>query len=205
MTIRATLAATMIACLVSGSAAAQQPTPRQVEQRVTSPTQAQPVQSPRPAQAPQPPRPAQPAQPPQPPQPPRPARVAVEPVNPPAPPQLSNVRFEVVITETGATPAKKTVSMIVADWGRGSVRSLGVTDGVPGPNPKGGGEINVDARPRIERNGLIRATIVVEYRNKVNVQFDSLLESGKAVVVSEAPDPGSESMVTVAVTATTLK
>ena len=131
--------------------------------------------------------------------------MTTEPANPTTPPQLVNVRFEVVITETGTTPAKKSVTMIVADWGRGSVRTFGVTDGVPGPNPQGGGMINVDVRPRIERNGMVRATIVIEYRNKVNVQFDSLLESGKSMVVSEAPDPGADSAVTVAVTATVLK
>jgi hypothetical protein len=134
-----------------------------------------------------------------------PARVAPG-SNPPAPPaQLTNIRIEVVITETGAAPSKKTVSTIVADGARGSVRTFSRPDGVAGPNPAGGGQINVDVRPRIERNGMIRALVVVEYRNRTTLQFEPLLESGKALVASEAPDPTSDSSVVVAITATVLK
>ena len=182
MRTRLMIVSTLLTCGLAGAASAQQ----------TAPTPAPPAPAARPATPVAPAPPAQPAPP---------ARLVT--LAPPA--QLANIRFEVVITESGSTPAKKTVGMIVADGGRGSVRTFGVTDGGPGPNPKGGGQINVDARPRIERNGLIRAGIVVEYQNKVNVQFDSLLESGKTVIVSEAPDPGSDSTVTVAVTATILK
>lgn len=143
---------------------------------------------------------------------PAPAPAEVQPVrrvetvpNPQPPPQLSNIRIEVVITETGQTPSKKTLSTIVADGGRGSVRTFSPPDGVIGPNPAGRGMINVDVRPRIERNGSIRAFIVVEYRGKTSLQFEPLLESGKTLVASEAPDPTSDGSVTVAVTATILK
>jgi hypothetical protein len=124
---------------------------------------------------------------------------------PPEPRQLSNIRIEVVITETGATPSKKTVSTIVADGARGSVRTFSRPDAGAGPNAASGGQINVDVRPRIERNGMIRTNVVVEYRMKTTLQFEPLLESGKTLIASEAPDPTSDSSVVVAITATVLK
>src|SRR4030095_7603157 len=69
-----------------------------------------------PAPAPGPPAPTPP---PAPPPPPAPA--------PPAPPRklpTQNVRFDVTITDTfGTGPAKKTVSMLVADTRQGQIRS----------------------------------------------------------------------------------
>jgi hypothetical protein len=130
---------------------------------------------------------------------------AAAPQTPPEPRQLSNIRIEVVITETGATPSKKTVSTIVADGARGSVRTFSRPDAGAGPNAAPGGQINVDVRPRIERNGMIRTNVVVEYRMKTTLQFEPLLESGKTLIASEAPDPTSDSSVVVAITATVLK
>jgi hypothetical protein len=129
-------------------------------------------------------------------------------LDPPAPSnQLVNIRIDVTLVRTGAQPSRKTVSVTVADGGRGSVRSFqpipnfpGAADSNPGPDM-----INVDARPRVVRDGRVHATIVIEYRRGLTLAFDPLLDSGKPLMVSQAPDPGSDATTTVEVTATVLK
>jgi hypothetical protein len=134
-----------------------------------------------------------------------PVQVTAEPVRrvaqgpaPLTPPQLTNIRFEVTLTETGSTPMKRTVTMLVADGSRGALRSSGasVNNVIP--------TLNVDVRPRIERNGLIRATFVIEYKRSNSLSFEPLLESGKSMVVFEAPEL-SDSTTTVTVTATIVR
>jgi hypothetical protein len=116
------------------------------------------------------------------------------------PPQLTNIRFEVMLTETGPTPMKRTMTMVVADGSQGRLR----TAGQPVPNSNIIPQLNVDIRPRIERNGLIRASFVIEYKTRNSLSFEPLLESGKSMVVFEAPEL-SDSTTTVTVTATIMK
>jgi hypothetical protein len=154
------------------------------------------------------------------------AAVASEPALP------VNIKIEVTITDqTGANPgSKKTVSMIVGDRQRNSIRSS-ASVAVPMRKPPGGVEaglfnyrnvtINVDARPAIvmKEPNKISMEFGLEYLPKsaggaeelepgmstLNERLGLVLESGKPVVVSQAADPTSDRRITVEVTATILK
>ena len=76
--------------------------------------------------------------------------------------------------------------------------------------------LNVDATPRLQKDGRISLQLAVEYRPRetaetldamspINEYLTVLLHSGKAIVVTQAADPSSDRKVTVEVTATILK
>ena len=108
--------------------------------------------------------------------------------------------------------------MIVADRKNGSIRSSGQV-----MTPNGGGRfavsLNVDAMPIIVKDGLMRLDVGLEYvpkpgsenassgegRGSLNERLSLLVESGKALIVSQASDPTSERRITVELTATVLK
>ena len=140
---------------------------------------------------------------------------------PPVPEGLpNNIKLELTITDqAGAGEAtKRTVSMIVADRKNGSIRSSGQV-----MTPNGGGRfgvaLNVDAMPVIIKDGLMRLDVTLEYvpkpgsenassgegRGSLNERLSLLVESGKALIVSQASDPTSERRITVELTATVLK
>ena len=146
------------------------------------------------------------------------APAAQQPPTPPAPkPEPSgqpvNVRIELTITDQAGPgdPMRKTVTLVVADRGAGSIRNAGSPRGV----------INVDARPTVLIGGsnTIRLTIGLEYNPRVNAtgdqparEFSSLseqitvvLESGKPLVISQAADPTSDRRIAVEVRATISK
>jgi hypothetical protein len=133
-----------------------------------------------------------------------------------------NIRIDVAITDQvdPGAPAKKVVSMIVADRQRNNIRSSGNirTNGFPQNFT-----LNVDAHPTIMPNAGNRISLEfgLEYLPKsgtppasdtsnpgtslLNERLVVLLESGKPVLVSQAADPISDRKITVEVTATILK
>ncbi|MEO7271904.1 MAG: hypothetical protein ABIX28_17870 [Vicinamibacterales bacterium] len=139
--------------------------------------------------------------------------------------QPLNITLELTITDQGGSgPAtKKTVSMIVADRQNGSIRSTGRVGS--GRNVT----INVDARPLITKDNVVRLDLSLEYQpvvddrsaaaastatpspvgfppdpsySNLNQRISVLLESGKALVISQAADPGSARQISVEVKAT---
>jgi hypothetical protein len=131
--------------------------------------------------------------------------------------QPLNVRVEFTITEEvgGAAPAKKMVSLTVADRQNSFVRSGGdvrVGDRYRNVN------INVDARPTILRENQVRLEVSLEYRPQatgggtgepalwgISERVGVILESGKPLIISQAFDPTSDRRMTVELKATILK
>jgi hypothetical protein len=127
--------------------------------------------------------------------------------------QPVNIKLEVAITDqTGSgDPLKKVVTLVVADRGSGSIRSLGTV------RTQGRVQINLDARPYILQSGAIRVTLGLEYNprrlgndtptewSSLNEQLVVVLDPGQPLVVSQAADPASDRRITVQVTATLLK
>jgi hypothetical protein len=168
--------------------------------------------------------PPRPAQPPVTPQPAVAAPVApAAPAPPPAPlreGQPINVRVELTITETGAgvPPVKKTVVAVVGDGYFGSVRGQAVSQSATSGIDRLVAPLNLDARPEILPSGKIRLTCTIQYQSTQRMAQERLintdikqnlvlnLESGKALVISEAADPiVADRNVIVEVKATILK
>ena len=156
-------------------------------------------------------------------QPPAPApKPAPKPATAPTPPQLANIRVDIVVIEEGGTaaPVRKTASVITSDRRAAAVRSIGEAErGEPKPsdarfpNPRTVTFMKADVEPYIERNGLIRTQVIMEYLSPtsqqegrgITMRFEPLLESGKPLRVSESTDPTSNRKVIVEVIATILK
>jgi hypothetical protein len=133
----------------------------------------------------------------------------------PEPPlgQPVNIKLELTITDqTGpGEPIRKVVTMVLADRGTGSIRSLGSV------RSQGRVQINVDARPQILQSGIIRLSLGLEYNprtlgndaptewSSLNEQISVVLEAGKPLVVSQAADPASDRKIAVEVRATILR
>ena len=134
---------------------------------------------------------------------------AAKPVQGPGPGELVNIRVDVTFTEDGGPDAllRKAVSITTSDRRNGMVRSQALTVS----QNRAEGQIAVDTRPWIERDGRIRTLVTVSYvshphfSNVGQLKFEPLLESGKPLVVSQAPSAVSDRRVTVEVTATILK
>jgi hypothetical protein len=163
------------------------------------------------------------ARPPAPPAAPKPSPApAPKPATPQEPPrQLVNIRVDIVVIEEGGTAAseRKTASVITSDRRSAAVRSQGETGRVE-PKPvdarfttRMATYMKADIEPYIERNGLIRTQVIMEYLSPTSqhegrgttLRFEPLLESGKPLRVSESTDPTSNRKVIVEVTATILK
>jgi hypothetical protein len=136
--------------------------------------------------------------------------------------QPLNVRVELTITDQVGTsePYKKVVTLIVADRQRGFVRSRG--DLRTGDNRWRTLSINVDARPVLIRDGLLRLDLGLEYQPQpimgggatnvaepgswvMNEQVGVVLDSGKPLVVSQAFDPTSDRKISVELKGTILR
>jgi hypothetical protein len=137
---------------------------------------------------------------------------------PAIPDSTANVKIDLTITDQAGPgePARRSVSMLVADQRTGSVRSSGRV-------ASSGGfinvNLNVDAVPRILRDGTILVDITIEYtpkpgndnatsgegRGSLNQRLSVKAESGKPTVVSQASDPTSDRKMSVEVTATIVK
>lgn len=134
----------------------------------------------------------------------------------PGPGQGVNVRVELTITDEGtaAAPVKKVVSMTVADREFGRIRSTAFV-GAIGEVP-----LNVDARPMIQPDGRLRLQLTINY-DSIDVQAREtnnprkimireelggiIIESGKALVVTQSADPVGDRKVMIEVKATILR
>ena len=139
--------------------------------------------------------------------------------------QPLNVKLDLTITDQQGPgePAKKTVSLIVADRAGGAIRSAANI---------GRALINVDATPQIMANGNIRLQLGLEYNPRqpsvptadkvktgngevVDIPRDAgsalqqrvaiVLTPGKPLLLSQAADPLSDRKITVEVRAEVLK
>lgn len=142
-----------------------------------------------------------------------------------APGQPANVKLDLTITDdmTPDRPAKRTVTMIVADGQRGSIRSIG---------NQVQARLFVDANPQILSNGNVRVSLGLEYNprqtptekipqvqqvpvfpgesaptggSSLNQQITVILQPEKPLVISQASDPVSDRKITVEVRASVLK
>jgi hypothetical protein len=140
-------------------------------------------------------------------------------------PAVPNVRVDLTITDQvgSETPVKKTLSVIAASGNGGSVRSK-VTLALP--NTDGGAmkfryedlPLNVDVRPEIAENGLIRTRLILNYetvataapegvggvRSVVTVDQWVMLSNGKPMTVSQSADAATDRKVSVELKATIL-
>jgi hypothetical protein len=153
----------------------------------------------------------------------QPAAAAAKPEKPAPKPAVveglpNNIRVELTITDQAGPgePAKRTVSMIVADRRAGSVRSGGQVQTSSGRFDV---TLNVDATPAILRDGLMRLELALEYaprpgsdnassgegRARLNERLTLMVESGKPLAISQASDPTSDRKISVELTATLLK
>ncbi|MCA1559579.1 MAG: hypothetical protein LC753_19070 [Acidobacteria bacterium] len=138
---------------------------------------------------------------------------------PPPEGQPVNVRIEITISEaTGpGDPARKLVTMILADRQNGSIRTSGW---VRMTQERRDVMINVDARPFLLRDNAIRLELGLQYQpagssqtatstdvaqTGLNERLNTILESGKPLVVSQASDPASDRRISVEVKATILR
>jgi hypothetical protein len=180
--------------------------------------------------APLPPEAEQPPQPPPPPpgepgqstpRPTRPAAAPPVPIPPPGPRQSVNIRIDLTISDEGgpAAPVKKLVSMTVADYEFGQIRSNATIAGI-GEVP-----LHVDARPTTTPDGKIRVQLTINYnltegsgvrtpvkenavnpwKTEIREQLGVILENGKPLIVSQSADPIGDRRVTVEVKATILR
>jgi hypothetical protein len=129
------------------------------------------------------------------------------------PGQPVNIKVDLTITDQigSGDPLRKIVTMVVADRGTGSIRSLGTV------RSQGRVQINVDARPQILQSGGIRISLGLEYNprtlgndapaewSSLNEQIQAVLEPGKPLVISQAADPASDRKIMVEVRASILK
>jgi hypothetical protein len=134
---------------------------------------------------------------------------------------LTNVQIELTLSDQAGTqvPEKKVVSMIVSSGNWGKIRSAGNVM-LPGTQPYAV-ELNVDARPFVATDGQIQVELTLEYApprgqgstsasdrqrpTGINQSQTVVLQSGKAMVVSQAADPIMDRKVLVEVKATVLK
>jgi hypothetical protein len=140
------------------------------------------------------------------------------PLQPPVFGQPVNVKVDLTITDqtSPGKPARRTLSMIVADQQRGSIRNRGFValDG------KGRFDVilNVDATPVLMPDKTIRLHLALEYapkpdaenattgegRSHLNQTLSLILTPGKALTISQASDPTSDRRITVDVIAALL-
>ena len=125
-----------------------------------------------------------------------------------------NVRVDIaIIDEGGPEPRRETVSMTTSDSEGASTRSNNATN-------VGDSVLNVDVVPRVSGlpAGKVRVRLTLDYwptfgedprdqtrGSRTRVSSNTLLDDGKAMIVSDTSDPASNRRVRVEVTATILK
>lgn len=135
---------------------------------------------------------------------------------------LDNVRLELTITDqaSGGPAVKKVVSLLVAEFGMGRVRSGGEVYR-PGTEAAPGSQylpvtLNADANINDIKGDRIRARITVEYMpattgnianrmSQLNQTVDVVLTSGRSLMIVESADPTSDRKVSLHVTATIVR
>lgn len=142
-------------------------------------------------------------------------------------PALKNIQVDItIIDQVGSEPPlKKTLSVIAADAGSGSVRSKGFI-AVPKQEPASRpGDyyyeelpLNVDIRPQVTENkNRIRMRLILNYetfrpkttglppvRSVVTVDQNVMLDNGKPMIVSQSADATTDRKVSVELKATIL-
>jgi hypothetical protein len=136
---------------------------------------------------------------------------------PPRPEPTMNIRLDLTITDQrGDTPpVSKTVTMTMLDTAYGRIRTSGDVRTPLGFRPV---ILNVDAEPKVHKDGRIRVNMTIEYRPTaleaeseksttptINETINVLLEDGKPLVISQSADPATDRKVKVEAKATILK
>jgi hypothetical protein len=152
----------------------------------------------------------------------------VSPRSSPGIPGGPNIQVEIAIIDQAGSdpPVKKTLNVIAADGQNGSIRSkvtVAVPTHPPGPDPKEyryeSLPLNVDIKPEVTRNGLIRVWLILNYetfypaktsnmppvRSVVTANQFVMLENGKPMTVSQSADAATDRKVSVELKATILK
>ena len=129
----------------------------------------------------------------------------------------ANIRVELAISDQRGTsvPISKIVTMTMMDSGSGRIRTGGDVRTPLGFRPV---TLNVDAQPRIHKDGKIRVDMTIEYRPTaaesdteqsstptINESISVLLEDGKPLLISQSADPATDRKVKIEVKATILK
>jgi hypothetical protein len=139
--------------------------------------------------------------------------------------QPVNVKIDLTITDQlgPGDPARKVITLIVADRQNGYIRSRGNVR--ISEQRSHSVTINVDARPIILKEGSVRLELGLEYQptppgtggqpttgpgsdpfaTNLNERVGVILEPGKPLVVSQAVDPASDRKIAVELRATILK
>jgi hypothetical protein len=133
------------------------------------------------------------------------------------PEPTQNIRVDLTITDQrgSATPVSKIITMTMLDSGLGRIRTGGDVRTPLGFRPV---TLNVDAQPRVLRDGKIQVNLTIEYRPTaaesdteqattptINESIGVLLEDGKSMVISQSADPATDRKVKVEAKATILK
>ena len=136
---------------------------------------------------------------------------------PPRPEPSMNIRLDLTITDQrgDTAPITKMVTMTMVDTGFGRIRTSGDVRTPMGFRPV---ILNVDAEPKMHKDGRVRVSMTLEYRPvaaegeseksstpNLNEMINVLLEDGKPLVISQSADPATDRKVKVEVKATILK
>lgn len=135
----------------------------------------------------------------------------------PRPEPTVNIRVELTITDQRGTaaPLSKTITMTMMDTAYSRIRTGGDVRTPLGFRPV---TLNVDATPRLHKDGKIRLDLTIEYRPTaaesdteqattptINEQIVVLLEDGKPLVISQSADPATDRKVKIEAKATILR
>jgi hypothetical protein len=147
------------------------------------------------------------------------AKAKAAPANPapPRPEPTVNIRIELTITDQRGTanPVSKIVTMTMMDTGAGRIRTGGDVRTPLGFRPV---TLNVDAQPRLMKDGKIQVNLTIEYRPTaaesdteqsttptINESISLLLDDGKPTVISQSADPATDRKVKVEAKATIVR
>ena len=145
------------------------------------------------------------------------AAAPANPVSAPRPEPSANIRVDLAISDQRGTtaPVTKIVTMTMMDSGAGRIRTGGDVRTPLGFRPV---TLNVDAQPRIHKDGKIRVDLTIEYRPTaaesdteqsttptINESISVLLEDGKSLLISQSADPATDRKVKVELKASILR
>lgn len=142
----------------------------------------------------------------------KPTELRLTPVQP-----TSNVRIDLTIMDQRGqgVALSKTMSLTVTDGAGGRIRTTGDVRTPMGPRPV---ILNVDANPRIMRDGKVNLMLSIEYRPiaaeaeteksttpGLNESITVLLQDGKPTIISQSADPATDRKVQVEAKVTIIK
>lgn len=128
-----------------------------------------------------------------------------------------NIRVDLTITDQRGTaaPLSKSITMTMMDTASSRIRTGGDVRTPLGFRPV---TLNVDASPRLHRDGKVRLDMTIEYRPTaaesdteqsttptINESISVLLEDGKPLVISQSADPATDRRVKVEAKATIIR